>query len=196
MLHVAPNAAANAYNMYDPNTGTLSGSFVMNNFSNPVQFACAAVGAIENVTAAETAKLCEQYLGPALRLVNFNNIMPLPFNPFIQRAPSPGQLIYSEPRLAPDGVGAGAQAEPLPPVSAYVGAGDVPSPPGFVMPPPMPYAQPPGPTNLQDMMLPPQVVPPTSPVGGQPIPPPPPPGNSLNGVPLPAEAPLPPGGTP
>ena len=44
--------------------------FVINNFANPLQLICAAIGAIENVTAAETAKLCAEYLGPALRQVN------------------------------------------------------------------------------------------------------------------------------
>jgi phospholipid/cholesterol/gamma-HCH transport system substrate-binding protein len=194
VLHVAPNAAANAYNMYDPSTGTLNGTFVINNFSNPVQFVCAAVGAIENATASETGKLCEQYLGPALRLVNFNNVLPVPFNPFIQRAPSAGQLIYTDPSLEPGGGGTSTPPETPPAVSAYTGAGDVAPPPGFA-PAPMPLAPPPAPTSLNDMMLPAEATPPADPAVGQPIPPPPPPGNSLNGLPLPAEAP-PAGGTP
>ncbi|MDT5370098.1 MAG: phospholipid/cholesterol/gamma-HCH transport system substrate-binding protein [Mycobacterium sp.] len=192
VLHVAPNAAVNAYNMYDPQTGTVAGNFVINNFANPVQFLCSAIGAIENATAAETGKLCEQYLGPALRLITINNV-PMPTNPFLAKAPGPEDLIYSDPALAPDGAGPVSAPEPLPTVSAYIGAGDVPPPAGFVLPP-VPDAPPPaapGPKSLQDMML-----PPVNPAGGQPAPPPPPPGNSLNGVPLPVEAPLPSGGTP
>ena len=56
VLHVAPNAFANAYNIYNPDTGSTIGRFVLNNFSNPVQFVCAAIGAIENVTAPETGE--------------------------------------------------------------------------------------------------------------------------------------------
>jgi virulence factor Mce-like protein len=198
VLHVAPNAAVNAYNMYDPQTGTVAGNFVINNFANPLQFVCSAVGAIENVTAAETGKLCEQYLGPALRLITVNNI-PLPTNPFLAKAPDAGDLVYSDPALAPDGAGPVNAPEPLPAVSAYIGAGDVPPPAGFVLPP-MPDAPPlgasPGPKNLQDMMLPQDAAPSANPAGGQPIPAPPPPGNSLNGTPLPAEAAQPPRGAP
>ena len=36
VLHVAPNAFANGYNIYNPDTGTVSAAFVLNNFSNPV----------------------------------------------------------------------------------------------------------------------------------------------------------------
>ena len=46
------------------------------------QFICAAIGAVDNVTAPETAKLCAQYLGPALRLLNFNSLPPPPINPY------------------------------------------------------------------------------------------------------------------
>ena len=72
VLHIAPTAFANFYNIYNPDTGSDIGGFVLNNFSNPVQFICGAIGAVENATGTETAKLCEQYLGPALRLLNFN----------------------------------------------------------------------------------------------------------------------------
>jgi virulence factor Mce-like protein len=174
VLHVAPNAAANAYNMYDPSTGTLNGSFVLNNFSNPVDFICAGIGAIENATAPETGKLCADYLGPALRLLSFNG-MPLPFNPFIQRAPIPEQLIYTDPKLAPGGAGPAIPPETPPSVSAYTGW---------------------QPTSVNDMLLPPQTGAPTNPAVGQANPEPPSPGSSLNSAPLPAEAPPPSGGTP
>ena len=72
----------------DPDTGEFAGSSVLNEFSNPVQFICAQIGAIENATADETSKLCSQYLGPALRLLNFN-YMPIPFNPFLAKSASP-----------------------------------------------------------------------------------------------------------
>ena len=76
------------------------------------------IGAVENTTAPETAKLCSQYLGPALRLLNFNNL-PLPINPYLRPAPKPENIIYTDPKLAPGGAGPGDPPEPLPSVSAY-----------------------------------------------------------------------------
>ncbi|HXO11169.1 MAG TPA: MCE family protein [Mycobacterium sp.] len=175
VLHVAPTAAANAYAMYNPDTGTVSGSFVINSFRNPLQLICAAVGAIENVTSAETAKLCAEYLGPALRQVNplsiLNfNYLPIPVNPFLQKSASPDNLIYAEPRLAPGGEGPKPGPPETPPaVSAYTGLpGDPVGPPGAVPParipgaampfPPAPTTPaqppPPGPTSLHDLLLP------------------------------------------
>jgi virulence factor Mce-like protein len=111
ILHVAPNSFANAYNMYDPDTGEFAGASVLNEFSNPVQFICAQIGAIENATAAATSKLCAQYLGPALRLLNFN-YMPIPFNPFLAKSASPENLVYADPSLAPNGPGPAPAALP------------------------------------------------------------------------------------
>jgi hypothetical protein len=102
ILHVAPNGYANGYNVYDPDTGTSIGTFVVNNFSNPVAFICGAIGGVENATSSETAKLCAQYLGPALGLLNFNEL-PFPLNPYLMKSASPDNLIYSEPDLAPGG---------------------------------------------------------------------------------------------
>ena len=130
VLHVAPNAIANYQNIYYPPAGGVTGAFSFVNFSNPVYFVCGMVGAVANTTAPETAKLCEQYLGPALRLLNFNNL-PLPINPYLRPTPKPESLIYTDPKLAPGGPGPGDAPEPLPPVSAYVGAGDVAPPPGY-----------------------------------------------------------------
>jgi len=98
VLHVAPISFSNFYNIYNPDSGSNVGGFVLNNLSNPIQFVCASIGAIENTTAPETAKLCEQYLGPALRLINFN-YEPLPINPFL--SPAPTRVLYPDERLAP-----------------------------------------------------------------------------------------------
>ena len=43
-----------------------------NNFSNPTHFICDAIGAVANITARETGKLCGEYLGPGARTANFN----------------------------------------------------------------------------------------------------------------------------
>lgn len=122
LLHVAPNAFANYYNVYNPDTGDNIGSIVFNDFSNPVQFICGQLGAIENATAPETGKLCAQYLGPAMRLLSFN-LVPFPMSPYLMKAPSPENLLYSDPALAPGGAGPAPGAPEAPPaVSAYSGA--------------------------------------------------------------------------
>jgi virulence factor Mce-like protein len=135
ILHVAPTAIANYENIYYPASGGVTGAFSLVNFSNPVWFVCGLIGGIENTTAPETAKLCAQYLGPALRLLNFNGL-PLPINAYLRPVPSPGKLLYTDPKLAPGGAGPGDPPEPPPTVSAYTGMGDIPGPLGWGAPQP------------------------------------------------------------
>ena len=126
ILHVAPNALVNGYDIYNPDSGSMVGSFALNNFADPTQFVCGGIAAVADVTSAETAKLCAQYLGPALRLPNFN-YLPFPINPYLTK--SPANVIYSDPALAPDGDGSrpGPAATP-PSASAYTGGADNPFP--------------------------------------------------------------------
>jgi virulence factor Mce-like protein len=181
VLHAAPNALVNGYNIYNPDTGGPRGSFAMNNFSSPVAAICSSIAAVENVTAEESGRACAQYLGPALRLMNFN-YLPLPFNAYL--APAPKNVIYSDPALAPGGGGTPNHVEIPPAVSAYTGAGDVPPPPGWTNPlhPPGSYA----PTGLPAARTP-ALYP------GAPIPPglpaPAPAATNLTELLLPAEAP-------
>lgn len=137
VLHITPNAIANFENIYYPNGGSVTGAFSLSNFSNPVWFVCGLIGGIANTTAPETAKLCSQYLGPALRLVNFGNL-PFPINPYLRPAISPDRLIYTDPKLAPGGAGPGDPPEIPPTVSAFTGSGDIPPPPGWGGGPPGP----------------------------------------------------------
>ncbi|MDG4667921.1 MCE family protein [Mycobacterium sp. 236(2023)] len=159
VLHVAPNAIANQMNIYNPDDGAPVGAFVLPNMSNPLAFICGNIGAIQNATAPETAKLCAQYLGPALQSLNFN-YLPIPFSPFLAPAPSPDKVIYSEPRLAPGGEGPKPQLpERAPAVSAYTGNNDVPPPAGYgPPPPPLPVSPPQGLAppagSLPEMLLP------------------------------------------
>ncbi len=136
ILHVAPNAFANGYNIYNPDTGAVSGAFVLNNFSNPIQFMCSAIGGIANATAAETGKLCAEYLGPALEVMNVN-YLPFAFDPVLRKSASPDKIIYAEPSLAPGGAGPKLGPLELPlAISAYTGLnGDVPAPAGYGQPP-------------------------------------------------------------
>lgn len=193
LLHIAPNAFMNGYNIYNPDTGSAVGQFVFHNFSNPLDFICGSIGAIENTTAPETAKLCAQYLGPALRLLNFN-YLPFPIAPYLMPSANPENIVYSEPGLAPGGVGGSPEPpEQAPSISAYN-----PGPP-----PPAPYTgRPPGtpPPGAQQMLPGGAYAPPNmpntvsdmlNPASVEPGPPPgPPPG------PLAAEAPAPPGPPP
>lgn len=186
LLHIAPNALSNAYNIYNPDTGSAVGQFVLNNFSNPVEFICGAIGAVENTTAPETAKLCSQYLGPALRLLSFN-YLPIGIDPYLGPSANPANIIYSEPNLAPGGGGSPQPPLTPPTVSAYEGV--APGPPPFTGRPPgvpgpgaqqllpgaPPAIQPNLPTSLDNVL---------NPAAAPPGPPPP-------GPLLPAEAPAP-----
>ena len=190
LLHIAPNALSNAYNIYNPDVGSAVGQFVLNNFSNPVQFVCGAIGAIENTTAPETAKLCSDYLGPALRLLNFN-YLPFPIAPFLMPSANPDNLIYSEANLMPGGPG-GAPAPPTDPpaISAYDGVAPGPAPytgraPG--VPPPGAQQLLPGAPPVIPPSVPPSVYSMLAPAGPAPGPAPGP----VGGPPLAAEAPAP-----
>jgi virulence factor Mce-like protein len=142
VLHVAPNSFANGYNIYDPDTGTARGGFSIPNLANPIQLVCGAAGALQNATASETAKLCSEYLGPALRSLNLNYI-PVPIDPYLAKSASPHNIIYADPQLAPGGEGGVPRPlEDPPAVSAYTGMnGDVPPPPGMG-PPTGPFSAP------------------------------------------------------
>jgi phospholipid/cholesterol/gamma-HCH transport system substrate-binding protein len=181
VLHISPTAFANAYNVYNPDTGSALGAFALTNFSNPVQLVCSAVGAVANVTAAETAKLCAQYLGPVLRLLNFNEL-PIPFNAYLMKSASPENIIYSESNLAPGGTGPKPAPPEIPPVvSAYTGLNnDVPPPPGYGQPP----AEGPGPTAPSHL----PAIPSPALYPGAPVPAPP---ASDRGAPAPAPRTLP-----
>ncbi|ORV41132.1 mammalian cell entry protein [Mycolicibacter engbaekii] len=197
ILHVTPNAVANTLNMYNVTSGTPVGSFAFVNFSNPVQAICAMIGGISNATSAETGKLCSQYLGPALRLLNFN-ALPFPVHPVLAKSASPDKLIYTDPALMPGNQQpATTLPEQEPPISAYTGLrGDVAPPPGWENPalprgsyvpnglpaiptPPVYVGAPaPSPTTADGMLLP---SGPATPAGE----PGPPPADGTEGVPAP-----------
>ena len=136
ILHAAPTSFANGYNIYNPNTPGAMGSFIIQNFSNPTHFICDAIGAVANITAGESGKLCSEYLGPGARTANFNEL-PIPTNLILQQIATPGKIIYAEPRLAPGAEGtAPAPAGEPPAVSAYTGMGEPPKTlPELLLPP-------------------------------------------------------------
>jgi virulence factor Mce-like protein len=173
ILHTSPNALGNFFNDYNADTGTIVGGFGIMDFANPTASGlllplpvpgCSQVTSIENVTSVETGKLCSLFLGPGLRLLNFNNL-PIPINIFLQKSIDPSKILYTEPRLAPGGEGPKPGPPEIPPaVSAYTGLpGDPVGPPGSVPPGRIPGAA---------MPLPPPpstpVEPPPPPAGEQP----------------------------
>jgi len=152
LLHVSPTAIANTLNFFDPRDGGIVGTFAFANFANPLKFICGAIRAVENVTAAESAKLCAQYLGPALNAMDFN-YLPFGVNPFLAAVPPAQDYIYTEPELAPGGSGpAPGPPETPPATSAYTGADhDVAPPAGYV---PLPPISAHSPSSLPEMLLP------------------------------------------
>ncbi|UNB54739.1 MCE family protein [Mycolicibacterium sp. YH-1] len=192
VLHVTPTAFANGYNIYDPDLGTVRGGFSIPNLASPMQFVCGMIGATQNTTAPETAKLCNDYLGPALRLLNLNYI-PVPINPYLARSAAPENIVYADPKLAPGGEGGAPMPPETPPaVSAYTGLdGDVPPPPGMG-PPGVPL-----PTNERTPLQPFPALYPGAPVPTPadtrigPPPPEPAAGPSLPAMLLPGDAPQP-----
>ncbi|MGV0740536.1 MCE family protein [Mycobacterium syngnathidarum] len=164
LLHIAPTAFANGYNIYNPNMPGAVGSFLVQNFANPASLICTAIGAVENVTSAETSKLCQQYLGPALNTATMNEL-PLPLNPLLAPVITPDKVVYADPAMATGDADETPTAPEMPPtISAYGGTpGDGQGPPGFA--PPQPPAVPgtSGPHDLQGMLLPAEATPPVAP---------------------------------
>ncbi len=198
ILHVAPNAFANFYNIYSPATGMNYGVFVVNQFSNTTFSICTSLQAIENVTAPESGKLCSEYLGPGLRLLNFINYLPIPINPWLAKSADPEDIIYTDPALIPchrnmdhcEGDLNGTTQTPpeIPPaISAYTGLpGDnIPNwgPGAFWAPPP------PGPPRA--VSLPPGPDAPGPPAAQPPAPGPEAPGPAAAGAAAPAPPTLP-----
>ncbi|WP_420749577.1 MCE family protein [Rhodococcus sp. O3] len=107
LLHIFPTSMANFYNIYNPDTATEAGVFVVNNFSNPIQFVCAGIAAVENSTSQESADKCVRYLGPLLNQLTFN-YLPTPINPVKGPSARPENLIYTEPHLIPEAGGVAA----------------------------------------------------------------------------------------
>jgi phospholipid/cholesterol/gamma-HCH transport system substrate-binding protein len=100
-LHIAPTAAQNLINIYNPAHSSISGVLAVNNFSNPVSFICGAIEAASRLGGAQSAKLCAQYLAPIVKNRQYN-YPPIGINPFVSAAARPNEVTYSEPWMRPD----------------------------------------------------------------------------------------------
>jgi phospholipid/cholesterol/gamma-HCH transport system substrate-binding protein len=100
-LHIGPHVFQNVLNIYQPSQGAFTGALALQNFANPLQFLCSGVQAASRLGAAQSAKLCVQYMAPILknRQVNF---LPLGLNPYVGQSARPNELSYSEDWLRPD----------------------------------------------------------------------------------------------
>ncbi|WP_227998256.1 MCE family protein [Nocardia australiensis] len=107
VLHSAPTALVNFYQIYDPAQGSLTGAVVAPNFANPVAFLCGAVRAMQTNESDRSADLCAQFVAPAIQSLMMN-YPPLLANPVSNQTAFPEQLVYSPPSLAPDGPPAAA----------------------------------------------------------------------------------------
>jgi phospholipid/cholesterol/gamma-HCH transport system substrate-binding protein len=121
-LHIAPNAFQNFVNIYQPAQGTLTGALAVNNFANPITFICGAIQAASRLNAAQSSKLCVQYLAPIIknRQINFP---PIGENLFVGATARPNEVTYSEDWLRPDYVPPPAPNPPPAPHAAPPGAG-------------------------------------------------------------------------
>jgi len=98
VLHSAPTALANFFNIYQPANNALTATLAISNFQNPINFICGAIAGIGDQGAEQGAKLCAQYLGPFLNTLKFN-YPALGINPVQGAKAEPGQTQLSEPGL-------------------------------------------------------------------------------------------------
>ncbi len=99
-LHAAPNASANATNVFSPAQGALTAAPAIVNFANPMEFICSSIQAGSRLGYQDSAELCAQYLAPVLDAIKFN-FLPFGANPLNTAEVLPKMVSYSDPRLAP-----------------------------------------------------------------------------------------------
>ncbi|MCV7177059.1 MCE family protein [Mycolicibacterium sphagni] len=100
-LHALPTVVQNFVNIYDPAHGAITGILGINNFANPITFLCGAIQAASRMNAADSAKLCVQYLAPIVKNRQYN-FLPFGMNPLVNAKARPNEVTYSEDWLRPD----------------------------------------------------------------------------------------------
>ena len=102
VLHLAPTALSNYYNVYRPAQGAMVGVPAFQNVGNPIDLICGGIAGLANDTSKKGADLCIEYLGPLLNTIKAN-YPDLSINPTRALGALPDQLVYSEPDLEPTG---------------------------------------------------------------------------------------------
>ncbi|MBJ8345762.1 MCE family protein [Antrihabitans sp. YC2-6] len=98
VLHIAPNALANFYQIYKPAQGSLTGVVGLNEVASPLTFLCGSIEGMEANDSQRSADLCRQFLAPVFNslVVNYPPIMT---NPASGVAAFPDQIQYSPDEL-------------------------------------------------------------------------------------------------
>jgi phospholipid/cholesterol/gamma-HCH transport system substrate-binding protein len=156
-LHIAPTVFANLSNVWYPAQGAITGELVLNNFANPISFLCGAIQAASRLGAAQSAKLCVQYLAPIIKNRQYS-FPPLGENLFVGEQARPNEVTYSEDWLRPDYIP--PQPPPAsPPAPAAPNPPEPRAPSPLVLGAPPPAAEAPSPTHssggLLNLMMPP-----------------------------------------
>jgi phospholipid/cholesterol/gamma-HCH transport system substrate-binding protein len=116
MLHVTPTAFANFISIYEPAHGALTGSLASTNFGDPISFLCGGIQAAARLGAAQSSKLCVQYLAPILKNRQYN-FLPLGFNFLVDAQARPNEVTYSENWMRPDHVPSSTAPPGAPPTA-------------------------------------------------------------------------------
>jgi phospholipid/cholesterol/gamma-HCH transport system substrate-binding protein len=126
MLHVTPTAFANFISIYEPAHGALTGALASTNFSDPISFLCGGIQAAARLGAAQSSKLCVQYLAPILKNRQYN-FLPFGFNFLVDAQARPNEITYSEDWMRPAHVPSATPppgAPPTAPTSASANPAD------------------------------------------------------------------------
>ncbi|MCX5043360.1 MCE family protein [Aldersonia sp. NBC_00410] len=98
VLHIAPNALANFYNIYMPATGSLVGVIGLNEIANPAALLCGAIEGTETNDSQRTADLCRQFLMPIFQSI-IVNYPPILTNVASNVGAFPDQIVYQPPNV-------------------------------------------------------------------------------------------------
>ena len=96
ILHVAPHALQNFYNIYNPAQGSVSGILTIPSFSNPVQLLCGSIETGATPDYFKRAEICRQRMAPVLKRLTAN-YPPILLHPITSITAYKGQVIYDTP---------------------------------------------------------------------------------------------------